>query len=488
MRKKAKKIHIKKRHSKDILRYGLFNKEKFILKAIIITCSILLISLIAYKKVFTPSILLKGNLIIKINYKQKYKEPGYNAYYFGKNITEKVKMKGKVNSKKLGKYQIIYYINNSGSTKKVKRTVIVEDKTPPSIQLIGDDNYYVCPNKKYKEPGYKAVDNYDGDITSKVKVTTKNNIIYYSVKDSTGNVKEISRKIEYKDIDSPKITLNGGDMIYSYINEDYNEPGYEAIDNCDGNITKKVQIEGKVDTKTPNTSSITYIVKDSSGNEKKISRKIVVKEHTAKGSIYLTFDDGPRQNTTNVILDILKEENVKATFFVTNNGPDDLILREFNEGHTIALHTASHDYATIYSSVDNYFNDLYSVQNRVKNITGYETKIIRFPGGSSNTISRRYSNGIMSLLTKEVLNRNFRYYDWNISSGDAEPGSHTSDEIYNNVISKLSHDKINMVLLHDIKPYTRDALKRIIEYGKSNNYTFEAIKNDTDMITQRVNN
>ena len=179
---------------------------------------------------------------------------------------------------------------------------------------------------------------------------------------------------------------------------------------------------------------------------------------------------------------------MKATFFVTNKGPDELIKREYDEGHTVALHTASHDYAIVYASADSYFSDLYSVQDRVKRITGYESKIIRFPGGSSNTISRRYSAGIMSYLTGEVLNRGFKYYDWNVSSGDAAGGSPSSSDIYNNVVSSLRKDRVNMVLMHDIKTYTRDALRDIIHYGKNNGYTFEKITMGTEMIRQRVNN
>ena len=113
--------------------------------------------------------------------------------------------------------------------------------------------------------------------------------------------------------------------------------------------------------------------------------------------------------------------------------------------------------------------------------------IIRFPGGSSNTISRRYCQNIMSTLTSEVLNRGYHYFDWNISSGDA--GSvKTASGVYNNVVKNLSKTRTNMVLMHDIKSYTKDALRDIIRYGKENGYRFERITMDTKMITQRVNN
>lgn len=483
-----RKKNIKRRSKKDPFQFFFFNKKKFVIQTSFVFIIALVFVFGIYNQFFMPKIYLNSKSVIEINYKEKYVEPGYRASYLGKDLTSKVKVKGKVNSSKLGKYIITYVVQENSLKKEIQRTVEVKDKSAPDIELVGGNTYSVCPNKEYKEVGYRAIDNYEGDITKNVKISKDNNMIYYSVEDRSGNSRKVSRKIIYEDKESPEIILNGSDIVYTFVGEDYNELGFKAIDNCDGDITKNVKISGKVDTNSVNTSIITYSISDKSGNKQEVSRKVMVSEHGRNGSIYLTFDDGPKAGVTDVILDILKEENVKATFFVTNGGPDSLIQRAYNEGHTIALHTASHNYSLLYSSIDNYFNDLYSVQNRVKNLTGYESKIIRFPGGSSNTISRRYANGIMSTLTKEVVNRGFKYYDWNISSGDAESGTHTSDEIYHNVINQLSLNRVNMVLMHDIKPYTRDALKGIIQYGKENGYTFEAISDETEMITQRVNN
>ena len=93
----------------------------------------------------------------------------------------------------------------------------------------------------------------------------------------------------------------------------------------------------------------------------------------------------------------------------------------------------------------------------------------------------------MSTLVQEVQNRGFKYYDWNVSSGDA--GNTTlASGVYNNVINGLSPTRSNMVLMHDVKSYTRDALRDIIRYGKNNGYIFEKITMDTPMVTQRVNN
>ena len=208
--------------------------------------------------------------------------------------------------------------------------------------------------------------------------------------------------------------------------------------------------------------------------------------HSA-GTIYLTFDDGPGEHTDR-LLDILKKYNVKATFFVTGRGDDATILREYNEGHTVALHTFSHDYTYVYSSVENYFADLERVAARVKSITGVDAKIIRFPGGASNTVSAKYDGGIriMSILTSEVLNRGYVYFDWNVSSNDAG-GANTADAVYVNTVTHLK-DGANVVLQHDIKSYSVDAVERIITYGLENGYDFKALTVDSPAVRHGVNN
>lgn len=461
-------------------------RKKSIFILVVILLSVIFTSYFITTRYLTPTITLDGSNPYIIDYKEEFKEPGYSGTYNKKNITNNIKVSGKVNSKKLGDYKITYKVKENGFKKQVVRIVKVRDITKPKIELATSGDIYVCPGKKY-QPSYKATDNYDGDITKRVNVITSSNSVRFSVIDSSGNYRVLTKKIIYKDNESPILTLKGEDYENIYLNEEYKESGYQATDNCDGDISSKVITEGSVDTNTPGTYTIKYKVSDNAGSSDSKERKVNVIKKNANGTIYLTFDDGPRMGTTNVILDILKEENVKATFFVTMKGPDELIKREYDEGHTVALHSASHDYSYIYSSVDNYFNDLKTVHDRVLNITGYDSRIIRFPGGSSNTISRKYQNGIMSYLTKEVLNRSYRYFDWNISSGDA--GETTdSHEVVKNVTTKLSHDKVNVILMHDIKSYTRDALKEIIEYGKNNGYTFDKLDEHNEMVTQKVNN
>lgn len=457
-------------------------------KYVLIIIPIIVLSFLAIFFLYPPKFELTKGTKIELEYGNKYKEPGYKVIKFGHDYSKNVKIKNNINANKLGTYEILYKVKINGITFKKIRKVKIIDKENPIINLKGNQKTTICPSAEYKEEGYTAIDNYDGDITHKVKIEKTEKEITYIIKDSSNNQTKIVRQIIKEDKTKPELILKGNQTQTIYLNQTWKEPGYIAIDNCDNDLTQKVTVSGSVNTNKLGTYKINYSVKDSSNNEVVKQRIInVVNKPVNTGIIYLTFDDGPKEGTTNAILDILKSEGVKATFFVTNSGPDYLIKREYDEGHSIGLHTATHNYSVVYKSKDSYYDDLNKVKKRVKNITGYESKIIRFPGGSSNTVSKKYSKGIMSFLTKDVINQGYKYYDWNISSGDA--GETTSSKgVYNNVIKNLKKNKSNMILMHDIKTYTKDALRDIIKYGKNNGYTFKKITNDTPMITQRVNN
>ena len=163
-----------------------------------------------------------------------------------------------------------------------------------------------------------------------------------------------------------------------------------------------------------------------------------------------------------------------------------MIKRESDEGHLIAIHTSTHDYATIYKSTEAFWNDMNNVSNRVERLTGNKPTIFRFPGGSSNTVSKKYKAGIMSELSKQMDERGYTYFDWNISAEDAA-GAKSSEQVYNNVTSRLSKSKGNVVLMHDIKKITSEAIENIIKYGLDNGYKFDVL-NKYDLCHQRINN
>lgn len=470
-------------------------KKKKQKKIIILACIILIVTgLITFIScmLLTPKIeLVDPELNLPVG--TSYEEPGYHAYSSNHDISNQVKISGRVDTNKLGTYLITYEATYLLFHTKKIRIVEVIDEESPTLELNGEDEFFVCPNNTYKEEGYRAIDNYDKDLTEKVKIKEEEKERIYEVTDSSGNRTIKKRIIHYEDKEKPEIKLKGNQTITIYLNNKYQEPGYQAMDNCDGDITSKVTIDNHINTTKEGSYTITYQVTDESGNQATISRTVIVTPQSTnqKGVIYLTFDDGPSSTITGPLLDILKEEKVPVTFFVINHSDNlnYLIKREFEEGHTVALHSYTHNYQTVYQSTTSYFQDLEKIQSKVKNITGQNSMIIRFPGGSSNTISKRYTPGIMTELTKEVVNRGYHYFDWNVGSGDAGD-VHSSEEVYQNVISNLSHNKANVVLMHDFEKnyYTLNAIRNIIKYGKENGYTFQRITMDTTMVTHKVAN
>ena len=216
-------------------------------------------------------------------------------------------------------------------------------------------------------------------------------------------------------------------------------------------------------------------------------RKVGTTEQSDEKVVYLTLDDGPSKNTQ-AVLDILDKYNAKATFFVTGAMPEykDMIKKAYDKGHTIGMHTYSHDYAKVYASVDAYFQDLDQIGQLVKEEIGYVPCFIRFPGGSSNTISASYTKGIMTTLTQEVQVRGYQYYDWNGSSGDG--AVRTMEQLVDQATS--FHDNNIILLSHDseTKDTTVEALPKIIEYYQSQGYVFKALDLNSYVAHHGVNN
>ena len=201
------------------------------------------------------------------------------------------------------------------------------------------------------------------------------------------------------------------------------------------------------------------------------------KDQKEQAVAYITFDDGPSKNTPKVI-DILKEKDVKATFFVVGNnssGDPGIYSRISEEGHAIGNHTFSHNYSYIYKSVDNFMEDFTRLEDLLLN-EGIEIDIMRCPGGSS--ISSKYaSSSIMKKLTEKVRERGYDYFDWNVDSKDGIK-SLTAEEIYENVINKSNDIKGDLVILfHDshTKESTVEALPKVIDELKDRGYRFETL-------------
>jgi peptidoglycan/xylan/chitin deacetylase (PgdA/CDA1 family) len=158
-----------------------------------------------------------------------------------------------------------------------------------------------------------------------------------------------------------------------------------------------------------------------------------------------------------------------------------------NRGHAIGLHTYSHDYKGIYSSDAAYLSDLQKISDLVLQQTGVETKIMRFPGGSSNTVSKKYSKGIMSRMTRKVTEMGYIYFDWNCSNGDADGGTSVEKQLRNCSNYPKSANTI-IVLMHDTRATTMEALPKIIEYYHSQGMKFGVLTTSGPTIHHKVTN
>ncbi len=192
---------------------------------------------------------------------------------------------------------------------------------------------------------------------------------------------------------------------------------------------------------------------------------------------YLTFDDGPSENT-HKILEILEKYDVKATWFVIGtSGHLDYVKDIWAAGHQIGLHTWDHEYNTVYASSSAFWNSIDKIGDAVAAEIGSKPTLIRFPGGSVND----YNRSLYQQLCTEAGEKGYHYFDWNVSSGDASPRGLSADEIYNNVTGEAADNNSSCVLMHDTeeKGTTVEALPRMIEWFKANGYEFDVLQADS---------
>lgn len=268
-------------------------KIKYILLFTLILSIIFLVAFyISYCFLYKIHFNIIGEDNIRVLYNTEYKDLGATAKVciLGKcnDLTKTIEVDNNVDTSVVGEYKISYILKyNDKEYKKVRKIFVYEDDKPV-ITLKGENNVKVCPNKEYEELGYTAIDNYDGDITDRVIVSKKDDSVSYMVTDISGNNTTVVRKIIYEDKEKPVITLKGNKNTSVYLGNKYNEPGYEATDNCDGNITNKVKVTSNVNTNVKGKYSIKYEVSDSNGNNYSISRNVNVYDFNVNnGSEYI---------------------------------------------------------------------------------------------------------------------------------------------------------------------------------------------------------
>ena len=195
--------------------------------------------------------------------------------------------------------------------------------------------------------------------------------------------------------------------------------------------------------------------------------------------VCLTFDDGPSKTTPDV-LSALNAAGVHATFFVVATGYNEkylpLLTEAVSAGHQIALHSASHEYSDIYRSSDAYWEDIALLKERIAPYVDAESiRYLRFPGGSTNTVSRRYGGkSLMKQLKAEVEQKGWQWVDWNVCAEDAVGGHPSAGTIYRNVVHETGQQTNCIVLMHDSSSThtTAEALPDIIRWYADNGYTF----------------
>lgn len=202
---------------------------------------------------------------------------------------------------------------------------------------------------------------------------------------------------------------------------------------------------------------------------------------TPEKTIFLTFDDGPSERTSE-ILNILREKEVKATFFVTGNTSPNgkaLMKQIVDDGHAISIHTYTHEFKQIYASTSAFLDDFNKIYNLIYEATGVKPTIFRFPGGSKNSFNKNNYKELISEMTR----RGFDYFDWNLSVGDAVSRAPTpAQKCINNVLNFSKNCDHGVVLMHDAKPKvtTVEALPHIIDGLRNQGFAFDKLSSNID--------
>ena len=456
---------------------------------------------------------LLGDAKITQEYKEPFQDPGATTSfdgYFYDLWPVPVTVEGSVDTNKLGAYTLTYssefeldlWLFSLTCQVSKTREVLVVDTQAPEIELFTNPDYFTLPGGTYEEEGYAATDNHDGDITGAVVRTQTQEQVTYTVTDASGNTTEVTRPIVYSDPIAPELTLKGQPLILLRRGKTYREPGFEAMDNCDGDITDKVVVNGTVDGSKDGTYVLEYSVQDASGNITTATRTVIVAyvkqvsglpsmpsqtpDEPNGHTVYLTFDDGPTVYTDK-LLDVLDKYGVKVTFFVVYGNRVEQLQRMDAAGHAIGIHSNTHDYHVIYASEKNFFEDFNAISDKVEAAVGYRPTILRFPGGSSNTVSRRYCTGIMTALTKKVKEMGLRYFDWNGDSRDVSDAK-SAAEVYSNVTHGMYYVKDCIMLQHDIIGFSVNAVEDIVKWGLVNGYTFAPLTMDSPVCEFKVAN
>ena len=445
--------------------------------------------------------LIYGKITIKLNGDDtvtstvflEYNDLGVSVYrndFLLDKSKYELKIDTNLNKDVLGTYKETYNINYHGRNFKLDRTIkIVDDVKPVITTNINKVVRDYCTKKDKEKIKYNIIDNYDGDITNKASMEEIDNNYLIKIVDSSNNENELNIPIELTEKPKDIFKLKDSSSIYVVKGSKYKDSGYTYTDGCGNKIDEDIKLEGTVDTSKNGTYKVSYT--NSKGD--KLTRSVTVYTPSVNNGgsnkdkvIYLTFDDGPGSYTEKV-LNTLAKYNVKATFFVTHQfgGYVNLIKKEYEQGHSVGVHSYTHNW-NIYKSVDAYLSDSNKMNEDVLKDTGSYSKIFRFPGGSSNTVSRSYSKGVVKAIASKMTSLGYQYFDWDVDSGDAAGASRS--KIYSNVVNGVKRCSKCIVLMHDIKPNTVNELDNILKTLTSQGYKFGTLNTNSPTVHHTIVN
>lgn len=439
---------------------------------------------------------MTGGAEITVPRGEPYVEPGVRAAVALLGVGEKelpVRVLGAVDTAAVGDCVLRYETLTMFRRFSAERLIHVADRTAPEITLLHSADYTPSWLEGYREEGYAAFDDVDGDLSDRVEIEERGDSRVYTVTDAAGNRASAVRQLPYS-IGRPRLQLNGGTALEIPASLSFEDPGFSCTDARGNDLSAYVRCEGTVDPSAAGEYTLRYGIENALGERVEAVRTVTVQPLRNPDVvdmdgklIYLTFDDGPGPYTER-LLDILARYNVKASFFVTGLYPDyaDAIGRAFREGHSIGVHSASHKYRRIYASEEAFLEDFAAMQEVIREQTGQETRLLRFPGGSSNTVSR-FNRGIMSRLTERMSEEGYVYFDWNVSSGDAG-GTSSTEQVFQNIVDGCSARRVSVVLQHDVKEFSVAAVERVIIWGLTNGYSFAALDETTEPVHHKLAN
>lgn len=408
-----------------------------------------------------------------------------------------VSVSGSIDTKTPGEYVLTYTFHGVSQ----ELSVLIQDTTAPDLEV-----HDVTTDAKQEVDAESFVTSVTDLSRVSLDILNPDDLtagagkfkIQIQAMDEYGNITTKTAVLERIDDTEEPVIEGETEPVSLETGQEYTPPVLSATDNFDKTVAVQTDLNG-LDTSVPGQYSVRFYAQDRSGNMAERIQEVTVVQPEPEPVqesqpepdkvVYLTFDDGPSENTWK-ILDILDQKDVKATFFVTgcSQANNDAIAATAARGHSIGLHTYTHDYASVYASEEAYFSDLQAISDMVASVTGQRTTLIRFPGGSSNMVSAQYSSGIMTRLSQEVLEKGYQYFDWNVSSGDAASVTVDAATIAANATSG-QQDKI-VLLMHDSAPKTTtaEALPAIIDHYQSEGYAFRGLDMNSTNAHHHINN